>query len=116
MQTVDPVRCGLKGETIVRINRVFAAYPAIERAILYGSRAKGNFRPGSDIDLTLEAEGITSEEIGRIVLELDDLLLPYTIDLSLKRQIDNPELLEHIERVGVVFYERVGGVSMLTGH
>jgi predicted nucleotidyltransferase len=104
--TVIPGRFGLKETTIALINKVFAGYPAIERVILYGSRAKGNFRNGSDIDLTLEGSDVTSEHLNRITLELDDLLLPYTIDLSLKCQIDNPELLAHIERVGVVFYER----------
>jgi predicted nucleotidyltransferase len=100
------LRFGLKESTIARINGVFATCPEVERVILYGSRAKGNFRQSSDIDLTLEGDAITAEQFSRIALELDDLLLPYTIDLSLKRQIDNPDLLAHIERVGVVFYER----------
>ena len=103
---VPPPRFGLKESTIARVNKVFAGHTEIERAILYGSRAKGTFRNSSDIDLTLEGDGITSEQFNRIMLELDDLLLPYTIDLSLKRQIDNPDLLAHIGRVGVVFYER----------
>lgn len=106
MRVVDPASCGLKESVIARINGVFSGYPAVERAILYGSRAKGNFRHGSDIDLTLEGDAIAPEQFSRIALELDDLLLPYTIDLSLRRQIDNPDLLAHIERAGVVFYER----------
>ena len=106
MQAVDPALCGLNESTIARINRVFAGYPGIERVILYGSRAKGNFRHGSDIDLTMDGAEISFEQFSRMTLELDDLLLPYTIDLSLKRQIGNPDLLAHIERVGVVFYER----------
>ena len=109
MQPVDPALCGLKESTIARINSVFAGYPAVERAVLYGSRAKGNFRRGSDIDLTLEGDGLVADHLNRIMLELDDLLLPYTIDLSLMRQIDSPDLLAHIERVGVVFYERGKG-------
>ena len=95
---------GLSANTIDKINAVFARYPSIEQAILYGSRAKGTFRNGSDIDLTLKGENITHRELSRIENELDDLLLPYKIDLSLFRQIDNPNLIEHIERVGVVFY------------
>jgi predicted nucleotidyltransferase len=106
MQGVDLDRCGLKERTIASINGVFAGYPAVERAILYGSRAKGTFRDGSDIDLTLEGDDITGDQMNRIMEELDDLLLPYTFDLSLRRQIDNVDLLEHIERVGVVFYVR----------
>ena len=95
---------GLSANTIDKINAVFARYPSIEQAILYGSRAKGTFRNGSDIDLTLKGENITHRELSRIENELDDLLLPYKIDLSLFRQIDNQNLIGHIERVGVVFY------------
>jgi predicted nucleotidyltransferase len=100
------MRFGLKERAITRINEVFAASPEIERVILYGSRAKGNSRNGSDIDLTIVGDGVTSSHLSRVELALDDLLLPYTIDLSLLRQIDNPDLLAHIERVGVVFYEQ----------
>ena len=97
---------GLSTKTIDKLHTVFVRHPHIEQAILYGSRAKGTYRNGSDIDLTLKGEGLTHRELSRIETELDDLLLPYKIDLSLFRQIDNPYLLEHIERVGVVLYER----------
>lgn len=96
---------GLKIATIAKINGIFAKHPSIEQAILYGSRAKGTFRNGSDIDLTLKGDNLTHRELAKIELELDDLLLPYMIDLSLFRQIDNPNLIEHIGLVGVVFYE-----------
>lgn len=79
---------------------VLAQHAGIERAVVYGSRAKGNFRPGSDIDLTLDAPDLTFSELLRINGELDDLMLPYTIDLLLLKQIDNPSLLSHVERVG----------------
>ncbi len=101
----EETKYGLKIATIAKINGVFSRYPSIEQAILYGSRAKGTFRNGSDIDLTLKGNALTHRELSKIEIELDDLLLPYKIDLSLFRQIDNPNLIEHIERVGVVFYE-----------
>ncbi|MDD2760362.1 MAG: nucleotidyltransferase domain-containing protein [Methylomonas sp.] len=97
-------RFGLKPHTISAIQRVFAKHPKIERAVLYGSRAKGNYRPGSDIDLTLFGESLSYAELCRIETEIDDLLLPYTLDLSLYDQIDNADLREHILRVGLVFY------------
>ena len=97
---------GLEKRTVARITMVFAGCPEVERVILYGSRAKGNYRNGSDIDLTIVADQVTSEQFSHLQLALDDLLLPYTIDLSLMSQIDNPDLLAHIERVGVVIYER----------
>jgi predicted nucleotidyltransferase len=97
---------GLKKETIEAIREVLAKYPEVEKAILYGSRAKGNYRPGSDIDLTLIGEKLNLTILQKIENELDDLLLPYKIDLSLHKQIQNKELLEHIERVGKVLFDR----------
>ena len=100
------MRYGLKEQTIESICGVLARHPAVGKGVLYGSRAKGNFKPGSDIDLTLFGDTLTSREVGAIDEELDDLLLPYKIDLSIYEQIENVKLLEHIERVGVVFYQR----------
>lgn len=97
---------GLSVSVIERIIKILSAYPNLEQAILYGSRAKGNYREGSDIDLTLTGTALNYTELGKIDNELDDLLLPYTFDLSLLQQIDNPDLIDHIQRVGVVFYQR----------
>lgn len=98
--------CGLKETTIEKIHSVFSHYPQVEEVILYGSRAMGRHRNGSDIDLTMVGEGVTHSLQLKIENELDDLLLPYKIDLSVMDAIDNPELLDHIRRVGVVFYHR----------
>lgn len=76
----------------------------IDEVTLYGSRAMGNFKSGSDIDLTFKGEHIDHSTLYKIERALDDLLLPYIFDLSLWSHIDNPELLEHIDRVGIVFY------------
>lgn len=95
---------GLKPETISRINSVLAAHPEIEQAVLYGSRAKGSYRAGSDIDLCLKGDTLTLTQLLKIENELDDLLLPYKIDLSLLHALDNSELIDHIRRVGLVFY------------
>lgn len=99
-------RFGLPPTTVEKIRSVFAAHPHVELAVIYGSRAKGNYKVGSDIDLTLHGEGLTYDELLTIAGELDDLLLPYMIDLSLFRMIDHAGLREHIQRVGVAFYER----------
>lgn len=97
---------GLTEETVRKITEVFAGYENISEVVLYGSRAKGNYSPGSDIDLTLKGDGINLEQLNKISGELDDLLLPYIFDLSIYRQIANPDLISHIERVGRVFYRR----------
>ena len=98
------MKYGLNQTTIDKISRVFSVHPGVEQVILYGSRAKGNFRNGSDIDLTIMGKSITHSELLKIETELDDLLLPYKIDLSLLHQISDEELLDHIRRVGRVFY------------
>ncbi len=100
---------GLSAAVIGKIRGVLARHPAVRRAVIYGSRAKGNHRPGSDIDLTLvTAEGhtISQGELARILDEIDDLLLPYMLDLSVFEDLRHAGLREHIERVGQVFYER----------
>lgn len=99
---------GLKESVIERIRAVFAKFPAIQRAVIYGSRAKGNYKRGSDIDLTLYGEELTPDVLGLVNRELDDLLLPWMIDLSIFEHIEHVKLREHIERVGVVFYEGEG--------
>lgn len=97
---------GLDQKNITAINRVFADHSNIDEAILYGSRAKGNYKPGSDIDLTLKGDGINLEQLNKINNDLDDLLLPYTFDISIFQQITNPDLTDHIQRVGKSFYRR----------
>jgi len=97
---------GLSVSTVERIVSVLAHYPEIEKAVLYGSRAKGNYRTGSDIDLTLFGDRITHTLLTRLDNELDDLLLPYEFDLSLFSDLTHQELIDHIHRVGVTFYER----------
>lgn len=94
---------GLSDSTVAKIRGVLARFPAIDKAVLYGSRAKGNYRPGSDIDLTLPGAMLTPRLLADA---LDELLLPYSIDLSLFEQLNHADLREHIERVGVVLYQR----------
>ena len=100
------VKFGLKNHTVAAIQSCLAHYPHIEEAILYGSRAMGTFRPGSDIDLTLKGEKLTLSDVFRLENEIDDLLLPYTLDISIYHQISNIDLLDHIRRRGVMFYRK----------
>ena len=89
------------------IAAVFALHPEVERFILYGSRAKGNYRSGSDIDLALQGgDGLTERVLYSIVRELDDLPVPYSFDVAIHSMIVNETLLEHIRRRGTVVYER----------
>jgi len=97
-------KTGLSPETLSKIKNVFKSHARIEKVILYGSRAKGNFRNGSDIDLTLVGKSLTTSELFKIENELDDLLLPYKIDLSILHNIENPGLIKHINRIGLLFF------------
>ena len=103
---MNAARFGLTEQTIEKIGGVLAQHPQVEKAVLYGSRAKGNFKNGSDIDLTIQSNGLGYDELLKIMGELDDLLLPYMIDLSILHQLTHQDLIEHIQHVGKVFYER----------
>lgn len=100
--------CGLSEPVILKICEVFQRYPQVEKAVLYGSRAKGAHETGSDIDLTLHGgTDLTLNVLLLIADDLDDLFLPYTFDLSIFRDITDPDVTEHIQRVGVAMYEKI---------
>ena len=96
---------GLPDKTIEMINGIFSQYPEIEKVIVYGSRARGDYGNGSDIDLTI-CGNVSLDDRFRISGMIDDLPIPYTCDLSIFREIKSENLIEHIERVGQIFYER----------
>jgi len=100
------MRYGLTEQTIQQISSVFEKHPVVKQAVLYGSRAKGNYKPGSDIDLSLFGEDISRREVNQILDELDALDLPYTIDMTVFKDIRHAKFRDHIARVGVVFYQR----------
>ncbi len=99
------MKFGLKENIIEQINSVFEDFPQIKEVIIYGSRAKGNYRPGSDIDFTLKGKNLNHTLLNSISLELDKLFLPYILDISIFNKISNRDLIEHIERAGKVFYK-----------
>ena len=99
------MKFGLPQETIQKIKAVFEKYPSVEKVIIYGSRAKGNYKNGSDIDLTVLGE-ITDSDWTKLYFDIDDLLTPYTFDLSLLSTIENPDLVAHINEVGQTFYAK----------
>jgi predicted nucleotidyltransferase len=97
---------GLTKDEILNIQSVFSNFTQIEEVLIYGSRAMGNFKPASDIDITLKGNEIDLSLLNQIEFDLDDLLLPYKFDVSIYRKINNPEFLEHINRVGEKLYDR----------
>ena len=97
---------GLPAATLDKLSSVFARHNLIRSVLIYGSRAKGNYRAGSDIDLTIKGDEIPFAELMQIEDQIDDLMLPYTVDLSQYQQIGNADLIAHIDRVGVEIYSK----------
>ena len=97
---------GLDENTINKINSVFENHSEIEEVFIYGSRAKGNFRNGSDIDITLKGKTIPSKILSRLKQEIDDLNTPYMFDISIFETLDSLELIDHINRIGKIFYKK----------
>ncbi len=104
MNSASKTTFGLKGDVIQRMCGVFQQHEQIEKVIIYGSRAVGHQRNASDIDLTLLGDKLGLSDLSAVFHELDDLLLPYKIDLSILDHIKNEGLLDHIREEGQVFY------------
>ncbi|AXT30131.1 nucleotidyltransferase domain-containing protein [Pseudoalteromonas tunicata] len=100
------MKYGLPINTLVKIQNVFAQHPEVEQVLLYGSRAKGNYKPGSDIDLTILGSDANEQLLSLLLTQLDDLNTPYLMDVSLYSQIDSVDLKKHIDNYGQVFYSR----------
>ena len=103
---VDAPDFGLSTRALGLLQGLFASYPEVQRVIVYGSRAMGNYRNGSDIDITLDAPSMRDARFLDLCSAADDLMLPWMMDLSLLHQIDNPALLSHIARVGKPLWVR----------
>lgn len=96
---------GLTSHEIDLLRAVFRRFPAIREVTLYGSRAKGTYRPASDIDLALI--GVEDHlQAEAVAYELDELPLPYRFDVKAYHDITYGPLREHSARVGVALYRR----------
>ena len=95
---------GLSINESSQIIQLISNHNEVEEIVLFGSRAKGNFKKGSDVDLTLKGDKLNLYLLNDISREISDLNMPYTIDLSIYHQIKNDELINHIERIGQVVF------------
>jgi predicted nucleotidyltransferase len=95
---------GLNDSDVSIIKGIFNKYPEVESVYLFGSRAKGNFKKGSDIDLAIMNKLPNTSIINRIKDLFEDSSLPYLTDLIYYPEINHPELKDHITRVGIEFY------------
>ncbi len=99
------MRFGLSDTVIEELQDVFRRHANIRKVLIFGSRSKGNYRAGSDIDLAIVGNNIDYEQLLTILCEIDDLELLYSVDLLDYQKKKGTPLGDHIDRVGQVFYE-----------
>lgn len=97
---------GLSTDTIQTIRTIFGSNPRIEKAVIYGSKTKGNFKEGLDIDIVLFGKNLELSDSFEIETQLNDMPPPYSFDLSVHHFLKNKELLGHIRDVGKLFYQK----------
>ena len=99
---------GLKESDIFQICSTLAIHNDVDEAILFGSRAKGTYKKGSDVDIALKGASINLSTVNSISFTLnEESLMPYKFDILNYQTIQNQELLHHIERVGICFYKKI---------
>jgi len=97
---------GLSKDVLTLLKNVFKKYNGIQQVTLYGSRAKGSFNERSDIDLVVYGKDLDRFVLNQVLLDLDDSDIPYLVDLQNFYDLRNRQLIEHIERVGLVIYRQ----------
>jgi len=95
---------GLNDRDIQTLFGILNKYDEVKKVYLYGSRAKGTHKLGSDIDLAIMNEGVSEKIIRTIKSEIEESSLPYFVDITNFTTLNHKELAEHIQRVGVSFY------------
>ncbi len=97
---------GLSKDDLTKIIFILKSDEMVEHAYLFGSRAKGNYKNGSDIDIAIEGNNLNLHNILDLQVKYDKLNLPYKLDLIIFNRIDNQDLIEHILRVGVKLFSK----------
>jgi predicted nucleotidyltransferase len=97
---------GILPDDLDSIISILRSNPKVKSVILFGSRAKGSYDPGSDIDIALKGEELNLDDLIGFYIELDKLLIPYKVDIVIFNRIEEQALIEHIYRVGIVLYDK----------
>ena len=95
----------LRRDELARICAILETVPSVDKAVLFGSRAMGLARANSDVDIMLYGDGLKMQDIMRINSLLEETTLPYQFDL-IRHDVENPALLEHVEKYGEVIFQR----------
>ena len=97
------MRYGLPDEHIKIILDYIARHSEIEEAILFGSRALGTYKPGSDVDIALKGNKVDSFLAAHLKSEIEDeTTLPYFFDFVAYSKLSHKDLIKHIDEYGVV--------------
>lgn len=96
------VKSDVPSDALEKIISTIKLSKSVKEIILFGSRAKGNFQKGSDIDIAVVADTISSDELNKMRAAITELVIPYRVDIIDFNKITNNELKEHILRVGQV--------------
>ena len=97
---------GLEKNDVELIVNVLETNNKVSKALLFGSRAKGNFEAGSDIDIAIQGAELKLNDVIDLRIAFDELLLPYKFDIVIYNRISEPDLLDHIKRVGIELYTK----------
>jgi predicted nucleotidyltransferase len=106
MNTAKRNEFGLTERDMKTIRLIFESFPEVKTVHLFGSRAKGNYRLGSDVDLAIMNKGVDSTTLSRLIGEFEESSLPYNIDLVAFTKLSKQEFIDHINRVGIPFYRQ----------
>ena len=101
---------GLTQNQRTMIAAVLPACPSVEEAVLFGSRAMGNYKPASDVDLFLMGKGIGMDELLQLHRGIDDLPLPIEVDLLAETMLQSPDVRRHIQDHGRRWWSRSSGL------
>lgn len=101
------MKFGLKENDIKYILKILENFPQIETALIFGSRAKGNYKLGSDIDIAIVGGDIDFDVIANVHYLLEEESpMPYMFDIVNYNKLENIKLKEHIDRVGITIYSK----------
>ena len=97
-------RFGLTVRDMQVLKSVFTKYPSVKSIVVFGSRAKGTYSTGSDIDLAIMDNLDSDETLRKIKNDFEDSPLPYFVDLVSYPCLNDSRFKEHIDRVGVPLF------------
>ena len=91
----------LRKKDLETLRAIIAAFKGIKRARVFGSRANGTPDRASDIDLAIDAPGMTDSDWHRLTEALDEAPIIYKIDVVRLDRLENRKLREKVEKDGV---------------